>query len=137
MAIRKRQSNRPDRRVVDPTLVDEAITGALAARLRYVGSANHKLHPGNYGFTPPQNPRPSKSPCDALRPVRFDEAATLFRRGIELGMISPVAAGGAPKYVWSVDDEEQVYEAKSMVMAAGDITAIAFRTMIGQCGATY
>lgn len=113
MAIRKRQSSRPDRRIVDPSLVDDATKAILVARLRHVGSANHKLHPGNYGFTPPQNPRPSKSPCDARRPVSFDEAAALFRRGIELGLISPIAAGGAPKYVWSVDGETQVYEAKS------------------------
>ncbi len=113
MSRGKRQGNRPDRRIAEPDLVDAATKDALAGRLRYVGSANHKLHPGNYGFTPPQNPRPSKSPCDEFRPILLGEAATLFRRGIELGMISPPTAGGAPKYVWSVGDNGEVFEAKS------------------------
>lgn len=113
MSIRKRQSNRPDRRIADTEFLGEAVTQALIARLHYVGSANHKLHPGNYDFTPPQNPRPSKSPCDELRPVLLDEAVALFRRGIRLGMLSPFADDDAPKYVWSVDADGEVYEAKT------------------------
>ncbi len=84
----------------------------MLARLRYLGSGLHKLHPGDYGFIPSHNPRPSKSPCDQLRPVLRQEASHLFRRGIELGMVSKLV-GGVPKYVWAVDDDEEVYEAKT------------------------
>jgi hypothetical protein len=84
----------------------------LLAKARYGGSANHKLHPGDYGFTPPQNPRPSKSPCDELRSVLAEEARHLFRRGVELGMVSSFANDGVPKYVWAVDEDGEVYEAK-------------------------
>lgn len=82
-------------------------------RLQYVGSGNHKLRPGDYGFVPSHNPRPSKSPCDDLRPLLLSEASTLFRRGIALGMVSRFEEGGAPKYVWAVDDSGEVYEAKT------------------------
>ncbi|MGC8470101.1 MAG: hypothetical protein ACP5NI_09385 [Acetobacteraceae bacterium] len=86
---------------------------ALAARLRYEGIATHKLHPGDYGFIPPVNPRPTKSPCDELRPLLRAEAATLFRQGVLAGMVSPFGAEGTPKYVWAVDADGEVYEAKT------------------------
>jgi hypothetical protein len=113
MAIRKREGNRPDRRLADEAAVNAATRQRLLETLQYVGSANHKLHPGNYGFQPPQNPRPSKSPCDALRSILLEEATALFRRGIELGMVSTIINDGVPKYVWAVDDAGEVYEAKT------------------------
>ena len=73
----------------------------------------HKLHPGDYGLVPPVNPRPSKSPCDDLRPLLRAEAAALFRQGLRAGMVGPLGAGGTPKYVWAVDAEGEVYEAKA------------------------
>ena len=114
MPIRKREGNRPDRRVVDAAQISVEIREELARRLRYVGSAYHKLGPGDYGFKPfSHNPRPSKSPCDQLRAVLFAEASELFRRGIEFGVMSSFANGGVPKYVWAVDDHNEVYEAKT------------------------
>ena len=86
---------------------------ALLARIRYAGSGHHKLRPGNYGFVPPSNPRPSKSACDDLRPVGRDEAEDLFREGIRHGMVSRFPADGVPKYVWAVDKDGEVYEAKT------------------------
>lgn len=113
MSPRKRQGNRPDRRILPPDATSEAIRAAFKARLRYVGSGNHKLRPGDYGFVPSPNPRPSKSPCDELRPVLLAEAVALFERGIALGMVSRFEAGGVPKYVWSVDDSGEAWEAKA------------------------
>jgi len=113
MSIRKREGNRPDRRILPPEATTDDQRRDLAARLRYVGSANHKLRPGDYGFVPTHSPRPSKSPCDALRPVRLAEAQALFERGIFLGMVSRIEESGIPKYVWSVDRDGEVYEAKT------------------------
>jgi hypothetical protein len=62
---------------------------ALAAQRRYEGRANHKLTPRNYGFVPPVNLRPSKSPCDAVRPIMREEAAMLLKSGVLAGMFSP------------------------------------------------
>jgi hypothetical protein len=113
MITRKRQGNRPDRRIAPPEATSIGLRAALKARLRYAGSSNHKLRPGDYGFVPTHNPRPSKSPCDELRPVLLAEARALFERGIDLGMVSRFEDGGAPKYVWSVDASGEVYEAKT------------------------
>lgn len=109
----KRQSNRPDRRVApaDSYAADEL--AELAAKVRYVGNGNHKLRPGDYGFVPPYNPRPSKSPCDEVRRILREEASELFRRGIAQGMVSKFTSDGVPKYVWAVDENEEVYEAKT------------------------
>jgi hypothetical protein len=109
----KRDGNRPDRRIAQNGSLDAKYKEHLASKVVYTGSALHKLHPGDYGFTPPQNPRPSKTPCDELRIVLLEEARSLFKKGIELGMVSGHPAGGVPKYVWAVDENGEVYEAKS------------------------
>ena len=109
----KRQNKLRDRRVVPAGSVTDADLQALAARLRYEGIATYKLHPGDYGFIPPVNPRPTKSPCDELRPLLRAAAARLFRQGLLAGMVSPFVADGTPKYVWAVDEDGEVYEAKT------------------------
>jgi hypothetical protein len=93
---------------------------SLADRVRYLGSGFHKLHSGDYGFVPPRNPRPSKSPCDQIHPVLREEATALFRRAIERGMVSAFAGNGVPKYVWAVDDGGEVYEAKTKAEREND-----------------
>ena len=109
----KRQSSRPDRRVAPQgSISNEALT-ALAERLHYRGMSTHKLHPGNYGLVPPVNPRPSKSPCNDVRVVLLEEAKALLRRGILAGMVSGLEEGSTPKYVWAVDDNGDVFEAKT------------------------
>lgn len=113
MSIRQRRGNRPDRRIAPEDFLDDEAKHRLVDRVRYVGSANHKLHPGNYGFIPTHNPRPSKSPCDDLRTLLLEEASLLFRIGIERGMVSRFPFGSVPKYVWAVDEAGEVYEAKT------------------------
>lgn len=113
MPSAKRQGNRPGRRLAPEGFLDEKAIELLVGKLRYVGSSLHKLRPGDYGLVPPTNPRPSKSPCDDLRSILSHEAMELFRKGIKLGMVSEFPPGGAPKYVWAVDDDGQVYEAKT------------------------
>lgn len=109
----KRQSNRPDRRLVPADTYTAAALADLADSISYGGSANHKLRPGDYKFDPPSNPRASKSVCDDLRPVLKAEAARLFRQGVLCGMVSAFAPGANPKYVWTVDANGEVYEAKT------------------------
>jgi hypothetical protein len=113
MAGRKREGNRPDRRIWDAAATTPQQRQALLGKIHYVGSANHKLHPSDYGFTPSHNPRPSKSACDMLRSIVIAEASKLFRDGIMRGMVSPFEPNGIPKYVWAVDDDGEVYEAKA------------------------
>ncbi|WP_145960561.1 hypothetical protein [Acidiferrobacter sp. SPIII_3] len=70
----------------------------MIVRMRYVGSAVHKLSPGDYGFIPSCSPRPSKSSCDEIRTILKGEATELFRQGIAAGMVSKIDDGGVPKY---------------------------------------
>lgn len=108
-----RQSNRPDRRIVPPNTLTQDELKDIEARARYGGIAYHKLHPGDYGFNPPTSPRPSKSVCDDLRPVLKKDAARLLREGIRKGMVSRPNLGQLPKYIWAVDGNGEVYEAKT------------------------
>ena len=108
-----RQGNRPNRRIANVDLLDGDGRQALAERLVYIGSAIHKRHPGDYGFHPPVNPRASKSTCDGQRVVLLAEARRLFRKGVLMGMFSAFEGAGRPKYVWCVDDDGEIYEAKT------------------------
>lgn len=107
-----RQTQNPKRRLARPDRLDQAGREALAARLVYTGSALHKRRPGDYGFHPPVNPRTWKSLCDGKRPILKAEAAELLRQGALNGLFSDFPDNGMPKYVWSVDADGEVYEAK-------------------------
>ncbi len=111
--MRRREGNRPDRRLVQQGTVSAHALTELAKRLRYGGSGLHKLRPGDYGFVPSINPRPTKSVCDDLRTILPAEATKLFRNGILAEMVSQFDSGGSPKYVWAVDSDSEVYEAKT------------------------
>ena len=108
----KRQGNNPKRRIIPRNELDLEDLGRLAKEARYVGSAHHKSKPADYGFTPSTSPRPNKSLCDRKRIVRKGEAKALFLQGLSRGMVSPYAKNGFPKYVWAVDQYDEVYEAK-------------------------
>jgi hypothetical protein len=45
--------------------------------------------------------------------VLLQEASELFREGIMRGMVSSIGTNGVPKYVWAVDANGEVYEAKA------------------------
>jgi len=110
--MKPRQSANPKRRIAPPQSLDASQQESLLASARYVGSALHKHTPSDYGFHPPTNPRPHKSLCDDLRPLPYPEARALFVAAIRKGMVSTHREGDLPKYVWSVDDQGEVYEAK-------------------------
>lgn len=110
--MKHRQGNDPTRRIAPQSSLQTGDLARLAHQLVYVGSAPHKTRPGDYGFQPPVNPRPWKSTCDSSRIILKDEARSLFRAGIELGILSLPQVDGKPKYVWAVDAAGEVYEAK-------------------------
>jgi hypothetical protein len=111
--MKGRAANNPKRRIAPPDRCTAEQKAELAQALSYVGSATHKKRPGDYGFHPPANPRPHKSLCDGERAVLREEAASLMKKGIELGMFSDFAESGVPKYIWSVTPEGKVFEAKT------------------------
>ena len=105
-----RQGNNPKRRVDSPDNVSAARKKELLEAARYVGSGHHKRYPLNYGFER-TNPVPTKSLCDMERPILLEEASELLKKGIAAGMISS-HGDWFPKYIWMVDDDGIVYEAK-------------------------
>jgi len=108
----KRQGNNPKRRVSVKQGIGSAILDKCAQRAIYTGSPHHKRFPADYNFHPPANPRPNKSLCDSKIRVKYNEARTLFLAGIRRGMISEPMQDGLPKYVWAVNENGSVYEAK-------------------------
>lgn len=106
-----RNGNNPKRRLARRQDIDPGVTARLAYA-RYTGSPHHKRSSAGYGFQPPASPRPNKSLCDGRRSVPLTEAAALFREGVRRGMVSTHLDGDLPKYVWAVDDDGRVFEAK-------------------------
>jgi len=114
----KREGNNPKRRFIS---IDEAArsnVAALASKMEYVGSGHHKRYPADYGFER-VSPRPTKSLCDGIRIVPLNEAKRLFVKGISATMFSSTFEGKFPKYVWSMDSEGEVYEAKTDINSPG------------------
>ena len=106
-----RNGNNPKRRLARLQDIDPCVVARLAYA-RYTGSPHHKRSSAGYGFQPLASPRPNKSLCDGRRSVPLTEAATLFREGVRRGMVSTYLDGDLPKYVWAVDDDGRVFEAK-------------------------
>lgn len=108
-----RQSSNPKRRIAEPGAISKAQLDRFLDQAEYVGSALHKKRPADYGFHPPTNPRPHKALCDDLHAVSATEARLPFVSGVRKGMVSTaVVVDGLPKYVWTVDEYGEAYEAK-------------------------
>jgi hypothetical protein len=90
----------------------------LSKAFTYVASGHHKRNPADYGLER-TNPRPTKSLCDKVRIIPVKEANLLVKNGIARGMVSTFKCGGFPKYIWSVGEDGEVYEAKTDENAAG------------------
>lgn len=108
----KREGNNPKRRIASSNNIAPGELERYARQVSYTGNPHHKRIPADYGFHPPVNPRPNKSLCDGNRKVMLNEARCLFREGIKRGMVSAYTEDGLPKYVWAVDSERRVFEAK-------------------------
>ncbi|MBN2497984.1 MAG: hypothetical protein JXR96_25545 [Deltaproteobacteria bacterium] len=79
---------------------------------RYGGNPEHKTRPGDYGLTPPCNPRPGKTLCDEDRDFLKSEAIALLKRGFRRGMVSVQERNGWPQNVWALSDEGEAFEAQ-------------------------
>ena len=108
----KRQGNNPKRRIVSIDKIDQDAVDRLVNEAQYAGSPHHKRRPADYGFDPPVSPRPHKSLCDGNRSLNTKEARALFRDGINRRMFSDFRGDRLPKYVWAVDSNGHVFEAK-------------------------
>jgi hypothetical protein len=76
----------------------------LSIRARYGGDPEHKRNPGDFGLSPPSQPRPGKTLCDNAGVFERSDAERLLREGILRGLVSLQERQGWPQNVWAVTD---------------------------------
>lgn len=84
----------------------------LAKKVAYGGNPEHKKSPGDFGLTPPSDPRLGKSLCDDVDIFSRRTALKLLRRGLRKGLVSDRFNGGWPKNIWSVTADGKPVEAQ-------------------------
>jgi hypothetical protein len=114
----KRPGNNPKRRIAPINRLTEAQRTELARVVKYAPSGHHKRNPADYGLDR-TSPRPTKSLCDLRRIIPLAESKAMVRKGILCGMISDFFFGAYPKFVWCVDKDGEVYEAKTDAVTPG------------------
>ena len=106
--MRKRKSN-PKRRIIKSP--DQARLRDLSATVVYTGNPAHKRRPGDFGLTPPAQPRLNKTLCDGTQ-VNGRLALRLLRTGAQLGLISIQERNGLPQNIWAVSPNGIALEAQ-------------------------
>lgn len=106
----RRVRSNPKRRIAQG--VSPAELACLAERVKYTGNPMHKRNPGDFGLTPPSQPRPDKTLCDAAGIISTREALRLLREGVSRGLISVQTNGGFPQNIWSVTEDGCPLEAQ-------------------------
>lgn len=111
MKTRYNQFN-PKRRLKACDAHELARLAALADRVQYGGNPEHKKNPGDFGLTPPADPRPGKSLCDGIGVFTRFEALELLKAGLAKGLISDRFVGDWPKNIWSMTAQGRPLEAQ-------------------------
>lgn len=91
---------------------DARLLADLAAKVVYGGNPEHKMHPGDFGLTPPSGPRLGKSLCDGAGVLSHRTALQLLKLGLEKGLVSNRFVGPWPKNIWSVTESGMPMEAQ-------------------------
>ena len=110
--MRERRGYNPKRQIAPDDLSSLASRNALLSEVLYGGNPEHKRSPGDYGFTPPAQPRPGKTLCDAEGPFLKDNALELLKSGLAKGMVSVRNNNGWPQNVWAISDTGELFEAQ-------------------------
>ncbi len=107
----------PKRRVAHGWDIEELKT--LADRVSYTGNPEHKERPGDFGLTPPIQPRPDKSKCDWIEVLDRATALRLLKEGARRGLVSRQVRGGFPQNIWAVTEGGDPVEAQLENESAG------------------
>ena len=108
--MRKRTSFNNKRRFKDP--VDTNAINEILYRIHYGGNPEHKRNPGDFGLTPPSQPRPDKSLCDTVGIFHKAEAEKLLLDGLRRGLVSQNWRQGFPQNIWAVTEDGTTVEAQ-------------------------
>jgi hypothetical protein len=106
----RRHSFNPKRRIRESCDSDELVR--LAKRVKYTGNPAHKRNPGDFGLTPPAQPRADKTLCDKVGITTIKESLRLLRQGVNRGLISEHIRGDFPKNIWAVTSDGVPLEAQ-------------------------
>lgn len=101
----KRREGRfnPKRKIRKCSESDVSFLDDLYSKVSYGGNPQHKKCPGDFGLTPPCDPRAMKSLCDEVFVYNRLEALRLLKAGIARGLISvQMNERGFPQNIWSV-----------------------------------
>lgn len=112
--ILERSSENEKRKLVEP-IPAIAERAALAAQVRYEGSAKHKERPRAFGMEPV--PRAADDTlCDGhagFAPSDMPGVVDLLRRGIDAGLIGHnLRYGTTPTILWAISNAGWVFEAR-------------------------
>jgi hypothetical protein len=113
MTLKKRTFN-PKRRICTREEFDllQRALPELVKNVRYGGNPEHKRNAGDFGLTPPSNPRPGKTLCDEVQIFSRAQALRLLRQGLSRGMVSSQIRNGWPQNVWAVTERGEPLEAQ-------------------------
>jgi hypothetical protein len=95
-----------------PRRLQNAELEYLASRVSYGGNPEHKRNPGDFGLTPPAQPRMDKTLCDEVGIERKDDAEGLLRTGVRKGLVSVQIHNGFPQNIWAVTKRGDPLEAQ-------------------------
>lgn len=90
------------RRIAPKGHVAQQALDQMAARVVYGGNPEHKRNPGDFGLTPPADPRQGKSLCDVAGIFKRAVALQHLQEGLRKGLVSDRVESGWPKNIWSV-----------------------------------
>lgn len=93
---------------------------ALASRVSYVGSAEHKTYPSSAGAP---SPRADATKCDPSVHGDLPALTGWLRRGMAAGAVGSPWQGDFPRYVW-VEQDGTWYEGRLVNREQGSIRAI-------------
>ncbi len=91
---------------------DKDMLDRLFISIIYTGNPAHKKKPGDFGLTPPSDPRPGKALCDIAKIFNRADALKLLKNGAKRGMISMQDINGFPQNIWAVDENGYVHESQ-------------------------
>ena len=107
------------RRIKKLEEVDLQYCSDIAKQIRYGGNPEHKKNPGDFGLTPPSNPRAGKSLCDVVSIFSRRVALERLQAGLRKGLISERSHGEWPQNIWSVTEDGYPLEAQLENPATG------------------
>lgn len=102
----------PKRRIKSLEKSDLQRLEDLGHVVRYGGNPEHKMNPGDFGLSPPSEPRVGKSLCDDAGVFSRKDALALLKDGLRKGLVSDRLVGKWPKNIWTLTADGKPIEAQ-------------------------